>query len=193
MATSTSPAGLDREVAEALARSWLLFVVTGVFWLVLGFLVLSFRPASISIAVVFMAIVFAMGALSAFAVAWATVGPMRWVAVIVGVLATLAAIGLIVWSHPTLLVISIYVAWYLLIRGIFDVVIALRDTSVKGWWFTLLAGIISIGLGAWAIGNPDRSELLLLTIIGLYAVLHGLADLLVGLHYRGMRAELGVG
>ena len=190
MATQRPATGLDREIAEAFGRAWLLFVVTGILWLLLGFMILSYRPSSISIAVVFMAIVFGMGALSCFAIAAATLGGWRVLALVGGVLATLAAIGVLVWPSPTLLIISIYVAWYLLIRGIFDVVIALSNTSVRGWWLTLLAGIAAIALGAWAIGNPDRSVLLLLTIIGLFAVFHGTAELVAGLHYRQMRREL---
>jgi uncharacterized membrane protein HdeD (DUF308 family) len=65
----------------------------------------------------------------------------------------------------------------LLIRGIFDCAIALSHTHVHGWWIGLIGGIVGIGLGAWAIGNPDRSVLLLVTIIGVWSIVKGVVDL----------------
>jgi len=194
-APSKRAAGKDprQAMVETFTGTWWLFVITGILWLVLGFLCLSYRAASVSIAVVFVAVVFWMGALSAFAVAAATQGGWRILAIATGVLATLAAVGDLVWPAPTLLIVSLYIAWFLLIRGIFDVVISLSHTDVRGWWLQLVSGILSIGLGAWAIGNPDRSVLLLITIIGIFAIFHGTAELMAGFHYRQMRNEMGIG
>jgi uncharacterized membrane protein HdeD (DUF308 family) len=82
------------------------------------------------------------------------------------------------------------VAWYLLIRGIFDVTIALTNTHVRGWWMPLIAGLIGIVLGAWAIGNPDRSVLLLVSIIGIWAIFKGIADLMASFAYHSLAREL---
>ena len=182
----------DLAVVDAFTGSWILFVITGILWLLLGFMCLSYRPASVSIVVVFIAIVFWMGALSAFALAVVTRGGWRIFTIVAGVLAALAGIGALVWPSPTLLIVSVFVAWYLLIRGVFDVVISLSHTSVRGWWLLLISGIISFGLGAWAIGNPDRSVLLLITIVGIFAIFHGVAELVAGLHYRQARREMGL-
>ena len=95
------------------------------------------------------------------------------------------------WPEPTLVVVSIFVAWYLLIRGIFDVAISLSHTHVKGWWMGLVAGIIAMGLGAWAIGNPDRSVLLFVSIIGIWAIFKGAADLVAAFAYKSLKRELG--
>ncbi len=81
-------------------------------------------------------------------------GGWRWLAIIGGTLALAAGIAAIVWPEPTLVVISVFVAWYLLIRGLFDVVIALSHTHVRGWWMPLIAGIVGIALGAWADREP---------------------------------------
>lgn len=181
----------NRAAVETFTGSWILFVTTGILWLFLGFICLSYRPSSVSIVVVFIAIVFWMGSLSAFALAAASQGGWRIFAIAVGVLAALAAVGALVWPAPTLLIISVYVAWYLLIRGIFDVAISLSHTNVRGWWLLLISGIISFGLGAWAIGNPDRSVLLLITIVGIFAIFHGASELVAGLQMRQARQELG--
>jgi uncharacterized membrane protein HdeD (DUF308 family) len=179
-----------RDVVESYTRAWLLFVVTGILWLFLGFMLLSYRVSSISITVVFLAVVFGMGAVSLFVLSDVTSGVFRTLALIGAMCAVGGAIGVLVWPGPTILVVALFVAWFLLFRGIFEVVVSLHHTDVKGWWLTFLSGIIAIALGAWAIGNPDRSVLLLVTILGVYAIIHGVAQLIVGIQLHTVRSEL---
>jgi uncharacterized membrane protein HdeD (DUF308 family) len=180
----------ERAVAQAYASGWWLFLVAGILWLALGFLILSLRPASISATVILIAIAFWLGAMTQFAVAFVVDGGWRWLAIVGGVLAVAAGIAALVWPHPTLVVISVFVAWYLLIRGVFDVSVALSHTHVRGWWMPLIAGLVGILLGAWAIGNPDRSVLLLVSIIGIWAIFKGAADLVASFSYHSLKKEL---
>jgi uncharacterized membrane protein HdeD (DUF308 family) len=181
----------ERAVAQAYARTWWLWLLAGLAWLVLGFIVLSLRPASITACVILIAIAFFLGGITQLALAVVLTGGWRWLTIIGGVLAIIAGIVALVWPEPTLVVISVFVAWYLLIRGIFDVCIALSHTHVHGWWMPLVAGIIGIGLGAWAIGNPDRSVLLLVSIIGIWSIFKGAADLVASFEYRRLGKEVG--
>ncbi len=181
---------VKQAVAETYGRDWLLFVGSGILWLLIGFVALSYRPSSVSVAVIFIAVAFAMGAISAFVVASVLSGGWRALAITFGILASLAAVGALVWPAPTLLIVAIFVAWYLLFSGIFETAVALSNTDVRGWWIKLLGGIASIALGAWAIGNPDRSVLLLVTVIGVFAIFRGIADLVAGFQFREMRDEV---
>ena len=180
----------ERAVAEAYARTWWMFLVAGILWLLLGFIVLSLRPASISVCVILIAVAFWLGGITQFALALVLEGGWRWLTIIGGTLAIAAGIAALVWPEPTLVVISVFVAWYLLIRGIFDVCMALSHTHVHGWWMPLIAGLIGIVLGAWAIGNPDRSVLLLVSIIGIWAIFKGAADLVASFSYHSLKKEL---
>jgi uncharacterized membrane protein HdeD (DUF308 family) len=176
--------------ARAYAGSWWLFLISGILWLLLGFVVLSLRPASISVAVILIAVAFWLGAVTLFALAAVTHGGWRVLTIIAGLVAIGAGIAAIVWPGPTLVVISIFVAWYLLIRGMVDVAISLSHMHIKGWWMGLVAGVIGIALGAWAIGNPERSVLLFVTIIGIWSIFKGVADLVAAFAYRSMKKEL---
>jgi len=180
----------ERAVAEAYASKWWLFLVSGILWLLLGFIVLSLRPASISVVVILIAVAFWLGAMTQFALAAVTQGGWRVLAIVGGIVALGAGIAAIVWPGPTLVVISIFVAWYLLIRGIFDIAISLSQMHMRGWWMGLIAGIISIALGAWAIGNPDRSVLLFVSIIGIWCIFKGAADLMASFSYKHLKKEL---
>ena len=180
----------ERAVAEAYASSWWLWLVAGILWLLLGFIVLSLRPVSISVCVILIAVAFWLGGVTQYAFAMVLTGGWRWIAIIGGTLAIAAGVAALVWPEPTLVVISIFVAWYLLIRGTIDVVMALSHTHVRGWWMPFIAGLIGILLGAWAIGNPDRSVLLFISIIGIWAIFKGAADLVAAFAYRSMKKDL---
>jgi uncharacterized membrane protein HdeD (DUF308 family) len=181
---------VDVAVARAYAGSWWVFLVAGILWLLLGFMILSLRPSSISVTVVLIAVAFWLGAFTLFALAFVSVGGWRVAAIVAGVLAIGAGIAALVWPGPTLVVLGVFVAWYLLIRGIFDISIALSHTHVSGWWLGLIGGIVGIALGAWAIGNPDRSVLLLVTIIGVWTIFKGVFDLVTAFHYRDLKKSL---
>jgi len=180
----------ERAVAQAYASTWWLFMIVGVLWLLLGFFILSLRPGSITAVAILISIAFWLGAFAQFAVALVLQGGWRVFAIICGILAIGAGIATIVWPGPTLVVLSVFVAWYLLIRGIFDSVIALTHTQVHGWWLGLVSGVIGIGLGAWAIGNPDRSVLLLVTIIGIWSIVKGVVDLVSAFRFRDLEKAL---
>jgi uncharacterized membrane protein HdeD (DUF308 family) len=180
----------ERAVAEAYASTWWLFLLGGILWLVLGFIVLSLRPASISVCVILIAVAFWMGAATQLALAFVVRGGWRVIAIIGSVLAFAAGLAALVWPEPTLVVISVFVAWYLLIRGIFDVALGLSHTHVHGWWMSLIAGLVGIFLGAWAIGNPDRSVLLLVSIIGIWSIFKGASDLVASFSYRRLKKQL---
>jgi uncharacterized membrane protein HdeD (DUF308 family) len=180
----------ERAVSQAYASTWWLWLVAGILWLLLGFVVLSLRPASISVCVILIAVAFWLGGVTQYAFAMVLQGGWRWLAIIGGTLAIAAGIAALVWPEPTLVVVSVFVAWYLLVRGIFDVCMALSHTHVRGWWMPLVAGIIGIALGAWAIGNPDRSVLLLVSIIGIWSIFKGAADLVAAFAYRDLKKDL---
>ncbi len=95
------------------------------------------------------------------------------------------------WPHPTLVVISVFVAWYLLIRGVFDVVHrAVAHARARLVDAAHRRTSSASSLGAWAIGNPDRSVLLLVSIIGIWSIFKGVADLVASFEYRRLGKEL---
>ena len=83
-----------------LFRSWL-WLVAGILWLILGFIVLSLRPASITACVILISIAFWLGGLTQLALAFVLEGGFRWLAIIGGTLALIAGIVAIVWPEPS--------------------------------------------------------------------------------------------
>ena len=125
-----------------------------------------------------------------FALATVTTGGWRVLTIVGGIVALGAGIAAIVWPGPTLVVISIFVAWYLLIRGIFDVAISLSHTHVTGGgWASSPASSAS----RWARGRsatPTARCCCSSRSSGSGPIFKGAADLVAGFSYRSMKKEL---
>ena len=89
----------EGEVRQAYADNWWLFLVSGILWLFLGFIVLSLRPASISVCVILISVAFWLGAMTQFALARVTSGGWRVLTTVGGILALGAGVA-IVWPGP---------------------------------------------------------------------------------------------
>ena len=78
-----------------------------------------------------------------------------------------AGIATVAWPAITLYVVSIMVAWYLIVFGTIHIVSALAGPKLSWWWTGLLLGISELVLGVWAArswetlagnaGDPGRS------------------------------------
>ena len=119
----------------------------------------------------------------------------RWLFVVAGVVAVAAGILTFVWPDITLYVVSILVAWYLIFFGIIHLVDALAAPKVGWWWTGLLLGVAELALGVWAVRSWERSLLTLVTLVGVWAIFHGVAEIFAAFTLReaGKRAERLVG
>jgi uncharacterized membrane protein HdeD (DUF308 family) len=90
----------------------------------------------------------------------------RWLFIVIGILGVAAGIGTFVWPGVTLYVVSIFVAWYLIVFGIVHLIGALAGPKLAWWWTGLLLGAAELVLGVWAVHSWQRSLLTLVTLVG---------------------------
>lgn len=69
-------------------------------------------------------------------------------------------------------VVSILVAWYLVVFGVVHLVSALAGPKLPWWWTGLLLGIVDLVLGVWAVHSWQRS---LFTLTGAPAAVRSAA------------------
>src|SRR4029450_11857696 len=75
------------------------------------------------------------------------------------------------------------VGFFLILKGTFDFVLALAMRhEVDLWVLTLIAGILEIALGIWAIGYPGRSAALLIIWVGIGAIIRGITEIVMAFH-----------
>lgn len=108
-----------------------------------------------------------------------------WVLAARGVVALLFGLVALLWPGMTLLAFVLLFAAYALLSGIASVAGAMRSRkSDKDWWTLLLVGLVGIAAGAIAILHPGLTVLILLLLVGAYALVTGVLDLSAAVRLR---------
>ena len=91
--------------------------------------------------------------------------------------------GTLALSYPglTLLVLIIMFGMWALIDGITALIMAIGQ---KGWFWYLVAGLLSLGVGVFAIARPGATALALLVLIGIWAVVKGVVEIMEAIQLR---------
>jgi uncharacterized membrane protein HdeD (DUF308 family) len=168
------------EVLEA-SKDWWLFLLTGILWIIFGFVVLSFDDFTTVWAVaVFFGVGFMVGGTVELFVAGRTPS-WRWLHILFGIIAIIAGVLALVWPGQTFLVLAAIIGWYVLFAGIMDIVTAFATKDLNDlWWLQLLLGIAQVLIGFWAVGYAGRSIALLVIWVGASALARGISSIFIG-------------
>jgi uncharacterized membrane protein HdeD (DUF308 family) len=172
--------------ATTATGAWWLYLITGILWTLYGLFVLSTRPGSVASLAWFAGFAFIFAGISYFFTA-GRVDSWRWLFYVGGVLGIIAGLGAFAWPGKTLYVVAVFVAWYLVIGGILSIVAAFTGPKRDWWWMGLLAGILQVVLGVWAIGSPGRELLLLVNLVGIYMIFFGVSEIFAAFAVRSHR------
>jgi uncharacterized membrane protein HdeD (DUF308 family) len=182
-----------REELRAFTDKWWLVLILGIVWIIFAWIVLSFDFNTVLAIAVFAGVSFIFSGISEFFYA-SMVDDWKWLWILLGVISIIAGIIALVWPGQTFLVLAAIIGWYLMFRGVFDLVTAIMTKDVNDmWWLGLIAGILQIGIGFWAIGYEGRSIALLVVWVGAYALMKGLMDIFLAFRLRSAGKELGHG
>jgi uncharacterized membrane protein HdeD (DUF308 family) len=166
-----------------LSAIWWWFLILGVLWTWFGMYVLSYRVGSLAAVAALVGVSFLFGGVTQLAVA-ARVREWRWLFIVAGILGVAAAVVTFAWPGRTLYVVSILVAWYLIIFGGLHVVSALAGPKLEWWWTQLLLGVAELVLGVWAVRAWQRSLLTLVTLVGVWAIFLGVSEIFAAFSLR---------
>src|SRR6476620_10247214 len=97
-----------------------------------------------------------------------------------------AAVAAAADIHPetTFKALASIFAFYLLLRGIFDIIVALLARPLELWWAGLISGVVLILLAFWAAGDFGRQAFLLVVWVGASALAHGVVQLVTAFRLR---------
>jgi uncharacterized membrane protein HdeD (DUF308 family) len=180
------------EVDARLDRVWWLFLLTGVAWLAVAFVVLAAKPTSVlTIAYMVGFVVVAAGINELISLPYSDA--WKWLRAVLGVVFVLAGALALVEPLQTFGVLALLIGWYLLFRGAVNVVTSIVDRgSTELWGLVAAAGAIEMAVGIWAIGYPGRSAWLLLLWAGIGALLRGVTEIATAFQIRGLRGRPAV-
>lgn len=109
-------------------------------------------------------------------------GSKTWTFVVVGVLGIAAGLVTFFWPAITAVALLIVVAAWAILRGIFEIIAAVRlRKEIEHEWLLALVGALSVAFGVLLILQPAAGLLALVWLVGIFAIIAGILYMAVGL------------
>jgi len=166
---------------------WWVPLFTGVLWILFAVILFRFDYTSVQALSILLGCVCLAGAFFEVVDTFASHGWWRVCHLVLALL--FAVIGIVAFTKPggTVEALAAVFAFYILLRGVFDLISAL---VVRGeyWWLQLLAGIAQILLAFWAAGDFGHKAILLVIWIGGGALIQGILLIVTAFSVRSQPA-----
>jgi uncharacterized membrane protein HdeD (DUF308 family) len=172
----------DGETAELIARTWWAGLLGGIVSFVFGLLVLSV-DWSVSSLAIFVGCLFVLRGIATLA-GRPLDGSPRTLTLAVGGLEIGAGVAIVVWPEIGLLTLAVFVGLRLAIGGLVAIVGAVVNRHVPHWWLVLILGLIQLPLGIWALRRPGMTLAILITLVGVWAIVAGIWECVIALEVR---------
>ena len=118
-------------------------------------------------------------------------GRRGWL-VVEGIAGVLAGIFTFAWPGVTALVLLWLIAAWAVVTGVLEIVAAVRlRREIQGEWLLALSGVISVLFGILLAVWPAAGALSVVFVIGIYAIVFGVALVGLGLRLRRLRRDTG--
>jgi len=166
------------EVGIALSKLWWLWLVFGVFWVVVALVILQFDQASVTTVGVLIGIMFILSGLQQLLLGSLTGGWLQLVLLLFGLLLIVAGIIAFISPENTFAAIADILGFLFLIVGTFWIIQAFGERDINPlWWFGLISGMAMIVLAFWTGGQffIDKAYVLLV-FAGVWALFQGVND-----------------
>jgi uncharacterized membrane protein HdeD (DUF308 family) len=168
---------------------WWVLIVTGTLWSIFAIIVFRFDYTTVTALSILLGTVCIVAALFE---AMAAVTAHGWwrVAHIVMALA-FGVIGILAYAHPenTFSVLATIFAFFLLIRGTFEIIVSFLVRPTELWWVGLVSGVVQVLLAFWAAGDFGHKAFLLVVWVGASALVHGIVQIVTAFRIRPQPAH----
>ena len=180
-----------REAARTVAGLWWLWLVTGVAWLIVAFVVLQFDEASIKTVGILTGLMFTFAGVQQIVLA-ALGAPLRWVWAIFGVLFLIAGGICFVNPEETFAGLADILGFLFLIVGVSWTVRAFVERGMNPlWWLGLFSGALMIILAFWTSGQFFiEKAYTLLAFAGIWALMQGVTDIFRAFAIRSLGKQI---
>ena len=167
----------SREALAGIAKWWWLFIITGILWLVVSFIILQYDAASAATVGYIVGFMLLFTGIEQFFVASAAEG-WKWVWILFGILFLIGGVWAIFNPIGTAASLAQSLGVLFGLIGIFWTIEAFASKAANPlWWLTLISGLLMIGIGIW-VGSQGFLEkaITLLMFAGFWAIMHGIGD-----------------
>jgi uncharacterized membrane protein HdeD (DUF308 family) len=176
----------DFAVMREASRYWWVPLISGIFWLVVALVVLRFNEASVTTAGILAGATIIAAGINDLALA-NVAERNRWFYYVLA--AILIPLGFVALFSPgnTFEALAALVGWYLLFKGVFDIVHAFMNRMAEYWWVWLVVGTIELLLAFWAAGYFGRKAVLVIIFVAAAALSRGVVQLTLAFQMRELK------
>jgi uncharacterized membrane protein HdeD (DUF308 family) len=167
-------------------------ILLGVLGLVVGIIAIAWPSVTITALVILFAIYAFVGAglQAARAFSSATAGPV-FGHLLLALIDLAAGVVAVVWPGPTALALVWVVAIWAFVAGSTEVVLAFGSGEKAGTRaLFILTGLVSIAFGVVLAARPDIGAVTLALLFGLYSLIYGVSQIVLGVQLRKTGATL---
>jgi uncharacterized membrane protein HdeD (DUF308 family) len=178
---------------ETLSRYWWAVVLRGVAAVLFGLMALIWPALTLIVLVALFgayALVDGVITLTTAALGRGRPGRQRGWLVVEGIAGILTGVVAFAWPHITALVLLWLIAGWALVTGVLEIVAAVRlRREISGEWLLGLSGALSVLFGILLVVWPASGALTVVVLIGIYAIVFGVALVGLGLRLRRVHRE----
>lgn len=181
-------AGMQRAVASALHRHWVLYLVEGVVLVALGVTAIVIPPlATLAVTILLGWLFLVSGVMGLITTFWMREAPGFWWALLSAALAILVGASLLAMPGSGAVSLTVVLVVFFIIEGVASIMFALdhkRELTGRCGWM-LMSGIVDLVLGAMILaGLPSTAAWAIGLLVGINMVFGGTALIGMALHAR---------
>jgi uncharacterized membrane protein HdeD (DUF308 family) len=179
---------------ETLSRYWWTLALRGALAVAFGLAALIWPEITLRVLVLlfgFYAVVDGLLALAVLLVGGRLASGRRGWLLFEGVTGIAAWAVAFIWPAITALVLLYLIAAWMIVTGLLEVAgaVVLRR-ELRGEWLLALAGILSLAFGVFLAVRPGEGAIAVVWAIGLFAIVFGVALLVLGFRLRQLRRHI---
>jgi uncharacterized membrane protein HdeD (DUF308 family) len=174
---------------ETLKRHWWVPVLRGIAAVLFGIMAFVYPGLTVAVLVLlFGAWILVDGVFRVIGAIGHRASDKEWgFDLIIGIMGII--IGFLTFHAPriTALALIIYIAAWALMIGATEIALAIKlRREIKGEWFLILMGLLSIAFAVVLLWNPLPGALALVWLIGSYAIAFGILAVILGFRLRSL-------
>jgi hypothetical protein len=185
----------DRMMVGEAARYWWLFLVSGIIWLLLAWMILRLNATSVAAVGVLLGVMFLIAGINEIGMAGVTHGGWKALHVVMAVLFFLGAFWGFFEPVDTFFALASVLGFLLIVYGAFEITQGIASRRINPfWWANLTAGILLVLLAFWVSGSDrvyalGRRAYLILFWVGFFALFRGFSQIFLAFSVRHVGKE----
>ena len=177
-------------ILPTLATNWWALLLRGIAAVLFGLAALFWPGLTLFVLIVFFGAYTVVDGIFAIVAGIRGSGGRRWLLLAEGVLGVLVGLIAFFWPGMTALVLLYVIAAWAISTGILKVVMAIwLRRELENEWLLVLSGVLSVLFGVILAVLPGVGLLSLVWLVGVYALIFGVALIVLGFRVRGQRAS----